>query len=438
MLCFFPQVDPPSYTHERASDQHTTPAEAPHTASERAHSASTCRPLSTSARNTSADDRKMHVEVSVALNFIVSYLYNKLPRRRVDMFAEELEQGLKRKFDGHWYPDKPFRGSGFRCLRVSGEKMDPTVAAAVQMSGLDMTEVVAILPADLTLWIDPGEVSYRIGERGYVKVLYSYRRDPDETDAVVDAEIQNVGCTGSGINGCSGAGEGFNPEAQSFQPIDTLSSSLTSLRLSPSSSSPGARPVGTWRSPSPAAGSLPAPGSPAGFLGSRPAQMTTFTAATFAQTKFGSTKLKSQAKRPSRLSPTEFNGFPKQQRAASAAALQPWAATLQPRPHSLSPQDPRVDMFERQHRLLLQQQQQQHQQLQNAGLLSPLGGSLSDLYSHPAALNMGELLSTGNALSPLGVPCVPSPDANQKTLLDAVNWGNVPPYINLQHLLVAN
>ena len=367
----------------------------------------------------------------MALNFIVSYLYNKLPRRRVDMFAEELEQGLKRKFDGHWYPDKPFRGSGFRCLRVSGEKMDPVVAAAVQMSGLDMSEVVAILPADLTLWIDPGEVSYRIGERGYVKVLYSYRRDPDEADAVVDAEVQSVGCPP----------EGFNPEAQSFQPIDTLSSSLNSLRLSPAASSPGARAAGAgaWRSPSPAAGTLAAPGSPAGFIGNRPAQMTTFTAAMFAQTKFGSTKLKSQAKRPSRLSPTEFNGFPKQQRAASAAALQPWTVSLQPRPHSLSPQDPRVDMFERQHRLLLQQQQQQQQQLQNAGLLSPLGGSLSDLYTHPvASINMGELLSSGNALSPLGIPCVPSPDANQKTLLDAVNWGTVPPYINLQHLLVAN
>ena len=400
---------------------------------QRAHSASTCCHLSTTM---------MHVEVSVALNYIVSYLYNKLPRRRVDMFAEELEQGLKRKFDGHWYPDKPFRGSGFRCLRVSGEKMDPVVAAAVRLSGLDMTEVVAIVPTDLTLWIDPGEVSSRIGERGYVTVLYSYRRDPDEADAVADAEIQNAS------GGCA---DGFSVELETegFQPIDVLSPPLTNLRLSPSlSSSPGGGGLttggGVWRSPSPApTGTLAAPVSPAGFVGNRPAaQMTTFTAATFAQTKFGSTKLKSQAKRPSRLSPTEFNGFPKQQqqqqqRAASTSALQPWAANIQPRSHSLSPQDPRVDIFERQHRLLLQQQQQQ---LQNAALLSPLGGSLNDLYTHPAtaAINMGELLSSGGALSPLGIPCVPSPDANQKTILDSVNWGNVSPYINLQHLLVAN
>lgn len=51
----------------------------------------------------------MHVEIEVALNFIISYLYNKLPRRRVNIFGEELEKALKHKFQGHWYPDKPVK-----------------------------------------------------------------------------------------------------------------------------------------------------------------------------------------------------------------------------------------------------------------------------------------------------------------------------------------
>lgn len=51
----------------------------------------------------------MHIEVQVALNFVISYLYNKLPRRRVNIFGEELEKALKDKFQGHWYPDKPFK-----------------------------------------------------------------------------------------------------------------------------------------------------------------------------------------------------------------------------------------------------------------------------------------------------------------------------------------
>ena len=63
----------------------------------------------------------MHVEISVALNFVISYLYNKLPRRRVDLLVEELESGLKKKFEGHWYPEKPNKGSGFRCIKVNGD-----------------------------------------------------------------------------------------------------------------------------------------------------------------------------------------------------------------------------------------------------------------------------------------------------------------------------
>lgn len=51
----------------------------------------------------------MHIEIQVALNFVISYLYNKLPRRRVNLFGEELEKALKEKFVGHWYPEKPFK-----------------------------------------------------------------------------------------------------------------------------------------------------------------------------------------------------------------------------------------------------------------------------------------------------------------------------------------
>lgn len=53
----------------------------------------------------------MHIEIQVALNFVISYLYNKLPRRRVNIFGEEVEKALKQKFQGHWYPDKPFKVS---------------------------------------------------------------------------------------------------------------------------------------------------------------------------------------------------------------------------------------------------------------------------------------------------------------------------------------
>ena len=77
----------------------------------------------------------MQLEIQVALNFIISYLYNKLPRRRVNIFGEELERLLKKKYEGHWYPEKPYKGSGFRCIHV-GEKVDPVIEQASKESGL--------------------------------------------------------------------------------------------------------------------------------------------------------------------------------------------------------------------------------------------------------------------------------------------------------------
>ncbi|XP_033826458.1 protein Tob1a [Periophthalmus magnuspinnatus] len=202
----------------------------------------------------------MQLEIQVALNFIISYLYNKLPRRRVNIFGEELERQLKQKYEGHWYPDKPYKGSGFRCIHV-GEKVDPVVEKAAKESGLDIDDVRNNLPQELSVWIDPYEVSYQIGEKGPVKVLYV----DDSGDQVnntldLDKEIRNS----------------FNPDAQVFMPINEP------LNASPGSSSPSP-PFGHSAAVSPT------------FM-PRSTQPLTFTTATFAATKFGSTKMKSSGR----------------------------------------------------------------------------------------------------------------------------------------------
>ena len=77
----------------------------------------------------------MQVEVTAAINLIAASLYHKLPRRRVDAFAEELEKGIITKFQGHWYPDNPSKGAAYRCINVSGEKVDPVIIYSVINSG---------------------------------------------------------------------------------------------------------------------------------------------------------------------------------------------------------------------------------------------------------------------------------------------------------------
>jgi len=77
----------------------------------------------------------MHLEVGAAINLIAGSLYNKLPRRRVNAFAEEVEKGIFNKFQGHWYPGNPSKGAAYRCVNVTGEKIDPLFIYAARNSG---------------------------------------------------------------------------------------------------------------------------------------------------------------------------------------------------------------------------------------------------------------------------------------------------------------
>lgn len=62
-----------------------------------------------------------------------------------------------------------FQGSAFRCLKT-GEPVDVVLEIAARESGVPICDILENLPAELSVWVDPGEVSYRIGEKGTVKV----------------------------------------------------------------------------------------------------------------------------------------------------------------------------------------------------------------------------------------------------------------------------
>lgn len=242
----------------------------------------------------------MHIEIQVALNFVISYLYNKLPRRRVNIFGEELEKALKDKFQGHWYPEKPFKGSAFRCLKT-GDPIDSVLERAARESGVPIADILENLPAELSVWVDPGEVSYRIGEKGAVKILYSENSDNHEDNTSADREVNKT----------------FNPEAQCFRPIDAVNTSMNNLSLSPKTSPHAGSSPHSASSNSPTYKGSPNPAAAAnGSFMQRTQAPLTFTTATFAQTKFGSTKLKTSSKRTNsssyRMSPTEFSNYIKQ------------------------------------------------------------------------------------------------------------------------------
>jgi protein Tob/BTG len=111
-------------------------------------------------------------EIQVAVKFIVSCMYGKLPRRRADLFAEELSSAIQTKFQGHWYAEQPTKGSAYRCLHFTSKEVDPVFNKASESAGIPFAEITTYIPSELSVWVDPGEVSYQIGEKGTQSVLY--------------------------------------------------------------------------------------------------------------------------------------------------------------------------------------------------------------------------------------------------------------------------
>lgn len=82
----------------------------------------------------------MHIEIQVALNFVISYLYNKLPRRRVNIFGEELEKALRDKFQGHWYPEKPFKVGKLHTVYLDSQFLYMIILLFVKGFGIPLPE----------------------------------------------------------------------------------------------------------------------------------------------------------------------------------------------------------------------------------------------------------------------------------------------------------
>ncbi|XP_048525921.1 protein BTG4 isoform X2 [Dendroctonus ponderosae] len=67
------------------------------------------------------------------------------------------------RFEKHWFPDLPSKGQGYRCIRVNClNPVDFTLEMAAIKCGLRYKDLR--LPAELTVWVDPSEVCYRLGE----------------------------------------------------------------------------------------------------------------------------------------------------------------------------------------------------------------------------------------------------------------------------------
>ena len=108
----------------------------------------------------------MHFEIEIAGDFVVSFLTD-LSMEKIEEVHYNLSKILTDRYEGHWYPSQPTKGNAYRCLN----DVDPVLIRAIQRSGLNPNEILRYFPENLSVWVDPNEVSYRIGDRG-IETLY--------------------------------------------------------------------------------------------------------------------------------------------------------------------------------------------------------------------------------------------------------------------------
>lgn len=113
----------------------------------------------------------MLIEVKAAVNFLGKLMQSsgQLSKECLESFKNTLETKLHTHYEGHWFPEKPIKGSAYRCIRIN-HVMDPLLASAARDSGI--ANLLKYFPNEFTLWVDPYDVSYRFGENGSIGQIY--------------------------------------------------------------------------------------------------------------------------------------------------------------------------------------------------------------------------------------------------------------------------
>jgi len=126
-------------------------------------------------------------EVETAVKFLTDFLRSKsnqnsrqqLKKEQVDAFAENLRKSLINLFQGHWHPAQPMRGSGYRCIinQSANATVDPMLLCVGRGAGIPEFLLRRYLPVEMAVWIDPNDVSYRIGEQGSICSLLGAEKE---------------------------------------------------------------------------------------------------------------------------------------------------------------------------------------------------------------------------------------------------------------------
>ena len=97
----------------------------------------------------------MKLELQSASNFLVHLVKlssrTSLAEDQLVKFRDSLVEVLRRRYRDHWFPEKPYKGSGYRCIRINN-RMDPVIAQAGEACGLDPLVIHRPTGGELSYW----------------------------------------------------------------------------------------------------------------------------------------------------------------------------------------------------------------------------------------------------------------------------------------------
>lgn len=110
-----------------------------------------------------------------------------LSQEQLETFKTVFKKLVVDKYTNHWYPHKPMKGNGFRCIIIDKDTkvVDPIIMNAAEVSDISKDVFLSAFSYGLALWIDPGDVSYRTGHSSNVVSLYKSSTDSNCTSLPV-------------------------------------------------------------------------------------------------------------------------------------------------------------------------------------------------------------------------------------------------------------
>lgn len=167
-------------------------------------------------------------EITVACSYLLRLMkaHVQLSPEQISIFKRTFHDILSKRYNGHWFPATPQRGSAFRCLQTKNWK-DPVLRSVAERCRLPLHRY---LPAIFTIWIDPGEVAVCFGDEGTWCPLYKHDSDGQIEQTYSDGEEtasslssdEDVLCLTQNI-------QTMNIEETKFMPPTTATTAATAI-----------------------------------------------------------------------------------------------------------------------------------------------------------------------------------------------------------------